>query len=358
MDIINAKLIARSMPNNDAFDDGTGYPSFFVWIKKFRLCDVLNTDDQSVHPAFIVNGKEIDGFWAGKYISSVHNGIAYSLPLADPAVWNTWDQCYNYGKNKGNGYHMMTAAEYAAIALWCKKNGSTPYGNNNYGKDSRENVYQAMKTYDDGGKTGRTATGSGPVSWYHSKDLSGIADLNGNVWERKSGMRFVFGELQILANNNAADTSNPQNDTSVEWKAINADDGTLVTPECTVSGSAKTSGKTVKIDFVSGAWTYSSNIANTTGPFGCAFGNVKADSTISDKAKLLLRSLAMLPEENAGSYDDDYYYINNKEAERVVIVGGAWGNGAGAGVFCSHAPDGRADGWLGNGFRLAYIENL
>lgn len=358
MDILNAKLLARTMPNNDAFDDDSGYPSFFVWIKKFRLCDVLNTKDESVHPAFIINGKEIDGFWAGKYISSVHNGIAYSLPLADPQTWISWDQCFNYGKNKGNGYHMMTAAEYAAIALWCKKNGTMPYGNNNFGKDTRESTYQAMKTYDDNGKTGRTATDSGPASWYHNKDLSGIADLNGNIWERKSGIRLVYGELQILANNDAADTNNPQNDTSTLWKAIRASDGALVDPECTVNSDAKASGATVRLDYISGTWTYSTKIENTRGAYGCAFANVKADSTISDKAKLLLRSLAMLPEENAGNYDDDYFYINNQEKERLVAVGGCWDSGTDAGVFDSSARGSRGDSWLSTGFRLAYVENL
>lgn len=358
MDIQNAKLLARTMPNNDAFDDDSGYPSFFVWIKKFRLCDVLNTTDESVHPAFIVNGKERDGFWAGKYISSVHNGIAYSLPLADPQAWISWDQCFNYGKNKGNGYHMMTAAEYAAIALWCKKNGTMPYGNNNFGKDTRESTYQAMKTYDDNGKTGRTATGSGPASWYHKKDLSGIADLNGNVWERKSGIRFVYGELQILANNDAADTSNPQNDTSTLWKAIRASDGALVDPECTVNSDAKDSGATVRLDFISGNWTYSTKIENARGAYGCAFASIKADTTISDKAKLVLQSYAMLPEADAGSYDDDSFYINNQEKERVVMVGGTWGSGADDGVFCTLASLSRGGSWDFAGFRLAYIENL
>lgn len=358
MDIQNAKLLARTMPNNDVFDDDSGYPSFFVWIKKFRLCDVLNTTDESVHPAFIINGKERDGFWAGKYLASIHNGIAYSLPLADPAAYVSWDQAFGYCKNKGAGYHLMTAAEYAAIALWCKKNGTMPYGNNNFGKDAREKTYQAMETYKSGGKTGRTATGSGPASWYHNNDLGGIADLNGNVWERKSGMRVVYGELQILANNDAADTSNPQNDKSTLWKAIRASDGALVDPECTVDGSPKTSGNTVKFDFVPGNWTYSTKIANTTGAYACAFANVKADDTISDKAKLLLQSYAMLPEADAGNYDNDYFYVNNAEKERVMMVGSYFNDCDSAGVFYSSAANGRSLSWDSAGFRIAYNENL
>lgn len=358
MDILNAKLFARTMPNNDAFDDDSGYPSFFVWIPKFRLCDVLNTDDESVHPAFKVNGTVIDGFWAGKYLASVHNGIAYSLPMADPAANVSWEQSYNYGKNKGAGYHMMTAAEYAAIALWCKKNGTMPYGNNNYGKDSRETTYQAMATYLDGTKTGRTAAGSGPASWYHNGNLSGIADLNGNVWERKSGTRFVYGELQILENNDAADTDNPQNTTSTCWKAINAATGELVDPECTVSGSAVLTGSTVRLDYISNKWTYSTSIANTTGAYGCAFSSVACDTTVGDSAKLLMRALAMLPDDEDTEYDNDYFYVNNAESERIVIVGGCWSSSASAGVFCSYANDSRSGANRHSGFRLAYIENL
>ena len=63
-----AELALKSVcPNNAMKYDDKEMPSVMVFIPKFRLCDVLSTADTSVHPAFRVNGVEIDGFWVGKY---------------------------------------------------------------------------------------------------------------------------------------------------------------------------------------------------------------------------------------------------------------------------------------------------
>lgn len=59
-----AELALKSVcPNNAMKYDDKEMPSIMVFIPKFRLCDVLSTADTSVHPAFRVNGVEIDGFW-------------------------------------------------------------------------------------------------------------------------------------------------------------------------------------------------------------------------------------------------------------------------------------------------------
>ena len=61
-----AELALKSVcPNNAMKYDDKEMPSIMVFIPKFRLCDVLSTADTSVHPAFRVNGVEIDGFWVG-----------------------------------------------------------------------------------------------------------------------------------------------------------------------------------------------------------------------------------------------------------------------------------------------------
>ena len=54
-------------PTNDVLMDDKDEPSIMVYIPAFRLCDVLSTSDTSVHPAFRMNGKEIAGFYMGKY---------------------------------------------------------------------------------------------------------------------------------------------------------------------------------------------------------------------------------------------------------------------------------------------------
>lgn len=350
-------------PGNVVQQDDAGLPSLLVWIPAFKLCDVLNTDDDSIHPAFIVNGKEIPGFYYSKYENVVHNGKAYSLPAEEPMVSTALDAAREYCESKGYGWHLSTAAEWAAIALWCKKNESLPYGNNYYGKDNREANYKAIAVHTlDDGKTGRVATGTGPLTWSHDGTPSGIWDMNGNVNEWQGGLRLVWGEIQILVNNDAADPDNPQNSTSTCWKAINAADGSLVDPESKTSDTAvKASGNTVKLDNAGGIWKFSKNIVTATNAsVSCLFGNVTADDSISDAAKLLLRALALLPDEGADveEYEDDYMYWNNAASECHVQRGATYSYGKLGGLFCINGSNKRTytSGQLG--FRAAYIPNI
>ena len=350
-------------PNNTIELDEAGLPSVLVYIPKFKNSDVLTGGNDSTHPAFIVNGSEIPGFYYSKYQNVVYNGAAYSLPGEDPAVNINFDTARARCEANGAGWHLSTAAEWAAIALWCKKNGFLPYGNNNYGKDERESNYKAIPTYKGSdGKTCRVATGTGPLSWSHDKTLSGIWDLNGNVWEWQGGIRLVWGELQILANNDAADPDNPQNDTSTCWKAINAADGSLVEPESKTTDTAvKASGSTVKLDYLNNVWTYSTGVTNPqTEGKGHIFASVTCTAAIGDAAKVLLRSLALLPDEGAtaDSYEGDYMYWTNGVAERCVCRGGHWSYGADAGVFGVYGGLSRTSSPAYVGFRSAYIPEI
>ena len=186
--------------------------------------------------------------------------------------------------------------------------------------------------------------------------------MNGNVWEWQGGIRLVWGELQILANNDAADPDNPQNATSTCWKAINAADGALVDPESkTTDSSAHVSGKTVKLDYVNNKWTYSTSITNAKDESrSCAFYQVTADSSIGDAAKVMLRALALLPDSDVTTdvYEGDYMWWNNGVAERCVYRGGDWLSGAGAGVFCLYGYASRGVANTNIGFRAAYIPEI
>ena len=349
-------------PNNVVKTDDTDLPSVLVYIPKFKNSDVLTGGNDSTHPAFIVNGVEIPGFYYGKYQAKVYNSVAYSLPGEDPTASINFDTARARCEAKGAGWHLSTNAEWAAIALWCKKNGFLPYGNNNYGKDSRESNYKAVPSYYESNKIARVATGTGPISWSHDKTMAGIWDMNGNVWEWQGGIRLVWGELQILANNDAADPDNPQNATSTCWKAINAADGALVDPESkTTDSSAHVSGKTVKLDYVNNKWTYSTSITNAKDESrSCAFYQVTADSSIGDAAKVMLRALALLPDSDVTTdvYEGDYMWWNNGVAERCVARGGPWYGGSGAGVFCLNGGDSRSSAAAPVGFRAAYIPEI
>jgi hypothetical protein len=227
-----------------------------------------------------------------------------------------------------------------------------PYGNNDYGKDSRESTYKAIKTYDYNGKTGRVATGTGPITWSHDKTLGGIWDLNGNVWEWNGGLRTVYGEVQVLANNNAADEDNSQSATSAQWKAIDATTGDLITP----SGDG-TTANSIKIDWLNSKWTYSTSITvKADASHDCDFVNLTCDSTISDAAQAVLRTLALLPV--AGEdYEGDHVWMNNGAAERCFCAGGYFfGYAARAGVFALDGHYPRSNSIAGVGFRSAFAK--
>lgn len=342
-------------PNNELIYDDVGKPSVMVKIPKMTYAQLGLGSFTDIFPAFIVNGVEKDAIWISKYQNIVQNSRAYSLPAQDPKTSINLDGAINACKAKGDGWHLMTKTEWALLAWWSKKNGTMPKGNNNYGKDTTETTYSAIPSCDrdSSGRIQRVATGTGPISWSHDGTAAGIWDLNGNVWEWTGGIRTVYGEVQVLANNNAADHDNSQAASSAQWMAIRASDGVLITPD----GSGTTEGS-VKMDFISSKLVYSTTITDSAkGEHNCQFNVITCDSTISDAAKLLLASIGMARyDETDTSFGGDHFYFNNAQAERCFLCGAGWNYGGHAGVFISYGSHARSNAYGTLGFRSAYYE--
>lgn len=347
-DMLKLAVEGLNAKNTIILDD-KGMPSFMVRIPKFKISDVIDGGTQDVHPAFIVDGVHKKEILISKYQNIVKNDRAYSLPLMDPATSMSFDQAKLYSENKGPGFHLMTNAERAALALWCKKNGTMPRGNNNYGSDHSAPHEKGIETLFSGGKTARVATGSGPASWAHDGTTDGIYDLNGNVREWIGGMRLMDGEIQIIANNNAAKHINQAAESTL-WKAI-LEDGSLVEP-----GTAKT----LKYDYVTAPATGGkieivnvlANKQTDVGPYA-----YQTFETLTKKGEIaipeIIKALGLFPQDSS-DHGGDYLYMRNN-GERLPYFGGNWFHGAQAGVFYLHLNNPRSHVHTSLGFRSAYI---
>ena len=343
-DDLKLSIEALSGGKNTVLFDDLGMPSVMVPFPKLKMSDLIAGGSENIHPAFSVDGVEKSVIYVSKYQNIVLNERGYSLPMRDPRASLNFDQAVTYCRNKGKGWSLTPYSLWSAIALWCRKNGTMPRGNNNYGADHAYGHEKGVPTYYESGKIARCATGSGPNTWNHNWMPDGIADLNGNVWEWCAGMRLMNGEIQIIpyANCMAADAS--MGASSTLWKAIAAD-GTLVEP-----GSAGT----LKYNYVSGHIQLTSGDITPEDTWrGDTYQNMTLDSalTVPEIAKALL----IYPDEPGGDYGGDGHYMNNS-GERLPICGGRWYSASAAGVFGVSLDCPRSYSGAGIGFRSAYCE--
>lgn len=353
---LSALALAMACPGNVQLLDDKGLPGAYVPRTFMRLNALLTNGDSSVHPAFLYNGVQKDTLYFGKYPACVNLNRAYSLPGVDPRASIDFNTALQYCRNKGSGHHLITFAEWAFLALLAKKRGTMPKGNNNYGKDASESLYLAIPTYKDGntGRTWRTATGTGPLTWSDTGDATGVMDLSGNVWEWNAGIRLVRGELQFIPYNNAADPTVDMSATSTAWKAIKATATSYNDLYITPNGAGTTSGS-VKLDFVSNHWQYAPSATSTEDSNrGAAFAATTA-SGLSDFCKMYLQAMALLPEDGDTDYGSDNFWANNAAEEVLPFRGGSYWYSTAAGVFALYLALPRSFADTHIGFRAAFV---
>ena len=325
-----------------------GQPTYMNIIQKYDM-STIDPSLSGTHPAFIVDGVEKPEIFIGTYQGVIKSGELLSLPNVDPTVSTNYDNFLNAARANGNGHHLITNAEWSAVALQCYKNGTQPMGNSYYGRSSEDPLLIGRRQ--DGLNPGNTAgsartlTGSGPVQWRHNGKENGIADLAGNVWEWNSGMRMVNGEIQVIENNNAAKLTIDLSATSAQWKAIDGATGDLVTP----LGGGATPG-TVK--FAASGTTADYTI------YGASFGAIKNLSTVnpvSAAALNKLKALCLFPHiDAAATFNGDGLYLN-LTIEAQPIRGGCWLNGSTAGVFALNLNSARSGAGAAVGSRPAFV---
>ena len=347
-------LLSTVIPDKD------GNPNEMVFIPAFRtdtsyttIIPVANPNDTNVHPAFIVNGQRIPGFWVAKYqaclidvngnvqtpttMRNTDASITGSGLRASSRYWRPPQVYIDLPRaqlacsqmNGGNitGFHLMTNAERAAIVLWIALTGMPrPRGNNSSGSD-----------YYDPTVVGTLVPGLSPPAWYsgsggpstsHNRLANGVFDLNGNTWEWLDGLQLVNGRIYVAGNLN-------------------------VSPTGAGNGFGVSSA-----NYYDTGWFYAWSTAgqiylSTTGP---GTGNGATDATfvsITGGGSDTLKQLALAP--IGGSFPDRLYVATNLTS--VAAFSGGQSGGS-AGVNALDLQDTANSALPHIGFRCAYIGNI
>ena len=340
--------------------------SIMVRVPKFRLSDVIDGAPDTVHPAFLIGGEEKECIYVSKYQNVVREERAYSLPGEDPAVLYSFQEAEQFCRNKGPGWHLMTSAEWAALALWSRKNDSLPRGNNAGGKDwSRPHEHGAVvslsATVPEGeeGPALRTATGSGPASWSHDGTEEGVFDLNGNIWEMTAGLRLCDGVLEWIPDNDAAvctladgswirldaktllPCENEKNCLSVRAACQSGEEETLIYAAAETVGLA---------DPVAESRQTEADCPEAFAPFSKAAWDAARGIPGN-----LLQQLCLIPVSDTAYYTDAAWAV--LRGVRYPIRGGYWVNREIAGIFAYGFYMTPQDRYFDVGFRCCYIED-
>jgi hypothetical protein len=357
---------------------------------------------QFTHPD--ISGVIFGGFLAGKYQASQPNatpdndkpdvadyadpGTVWAATRAGVPAWRdiTFHNARKACSNLGIGWHMMTRFEWASLALWSQMNGTMPHGNNADTNPPSSSDYPTETALLDRAAFARNATyyaclcGTGPNTWAHNHDASGVFDLNGNMWEWNDGL-FLLPATQNDSNAVQVGSGDTSGHTlvlaSLEVGQARAPYGAST---ATGANSLTDANKGWTVNEFAGRYLYdaaggihlvASNTATvltlTAGgatPTAGAYSilryvatDITAGITSGNRILTLRNTDANLkpfaiPATSDGSgaaaYGADGYWYD-KTALRAALCGGHWTNGTNAGVFAlslAYAPS-AASGGLG-----------
>jgi len=333
------------------------YSSVIVWVPEFT-------------PSW---GGTAGGFWCDKYESSQPDATTSSMgsigddedPGSTPGVsvynkvpWG-WINSKNARKaamNRGNGFHLITSLEWAAIVDTATTfiSGGGPGGNNSniepptdQDDDKSGTQYGVLDTYRHGlnggwhcDYTGTEKDGSGGYLWSIPQSSMGICDMNGNLWEHCAGIHIRDGVAYVMDNaypvssmcGNGTGSSNTLTDSTKNWQTdqwsgyyLYDSAGTFFT----ISGNNATS-LTVSGTPASGFY----EILKNTGLNVCS-GMTSGNRITSLRTEAILKPHNVPATSDAtgsATYGYDGYWFTSTD-DRVALRGGYWNSEARCGVF-------------------------
>lgn len=163
---------------NTVIYDQHGNPNIMVIINRFTN-DYLGFGT-GTHPAFIVGDKEVDEIFIGKYMArQVPGGYPSSMPGQKPWVNITLQEARDACAEMGDGFHLVTNAEYAAVAVLGWRNGYSF----NFFSDRKNGI---------------------PVpgdACAHDGSQFGVQEMGSQCWEYVDGCKQVKNQIYVHAIN-------------------------------------------------------------------------------------------------------------------------------------------------------------
>lgn len=314
--------------------DSAGNANAMFVLPRFSYADLGMTADMGTGDvtAFDFGSGSIKSeIFIGAYLASGSGAV--SAPRQDPRASLDHTAARNACSAKGAGWHLMTAHEWAAIALWCMANGYEPIGNTNWGRSHAQTRMVGDRADNrapgDAAGTGRTQTGSMGSEATHTRTLGGIADLVGNVWEWQDGLLLQDGRFKISAYNTQAE---------VDWAFVDA----------YLDASSLSGGSAILSSVVTNRLGQLGDNANAGNS-----ANVEWRSMTKAGGYVSLQALRRLLVEPASVLPQGRIYMRNF-GERLPYRGGSWYDGASAGLAALALDNSRVYAYTHIGFRPAF----
>ena len=355
-------------PNYGNYQDKEG--SVFVFIPKFYFKweknKVLISDTEQsgyvIHRAFINAGKELDGFFIGKYQMT-----ANGLSKKNVAVWHSAQGNAYLAKaqEKNNTlsksqYTIINIFMFNALAILAKAQSQAgrnaawmdvppylPKGNNNNGSDVNDSSVRFT-----GSQPAYCGSGVPFAKTTHNGQNCGVADLHGNVWEFALGITCDGAKFYYVKE-------------SVDFTKFVHTVGTGAS-----NAVQHAWGDTAYLNNPNGFYE---ELSTTGIPFGgssehISFGN--ADNqvfpfTTDKRDQKYIQCCAGIPLTSGSSNgssagteefgNDVIYYVNRKTNHLMLLLGGGYATSACAGVFTQYLAVSRTYSYRDCGSRLAIL---
>lgn len=311
---------------------------YFKWEKNTVFVSPVEREGYVIHRAFINAGREIEGFFIGKYQMGFANSKVTSVY---GPVWNS-QRAYRYleeANKLGSRYTIINMFMFNALAIlskcqrqsgrncaWVDVAPYYPKGNNNNGRDVND-----PSVFYYGSQPGYTGSGTPFAKTTHNGQNCGVTDLNGNTCAYTIGLTSEGTKFFVpkLTTDMTKFTHNVKNGANTDEQCAWGDLAYLSNPsgffeELNITGTIFTSAS--GIDYSLG------NGDNQVFPFSATKG--------SDQWKLSCLGAPLMTGVTQGRSggteefgNDVIYYVSNKPPYMVPILSGDYTIAAASGVF-------------------------